>query len=517
MSLGHAYAMALNGSSGTVVEIEVDLAAGLPGVNLIGLPDRSLGEATDRVKSALSNSGFSLPPRKLTVNLSPASLPKHGSGFDLAISLSCLAASGIVPRGALQSLVVVGELALDGRLRPTPGVLAAAVFAKKAGFTRVMVPSANRAEAELVPEIDVLGVDTLAQAAALLGAKTTQQSTQVHLPATAQVDNSQTAAATAFEEPDLADVYGQPEAIRALTVAAVGGHHIFMKGPPGVGKTMLASRLPTILPRLSIEQALDVACIRSLSGVAIGPDLPVCPPFEAPHHTVTTAAMVGGGSGALKPGVAARANSGVLFLDEATEFSQQVLDTLRQPLESGELSIQRAQQSAHFAARFQLVMAANPCPCGNYNSPELACECTPMVRRRYSARISGPLRDRIDIQISVAKALPPGISSANGSAETSAATRAKVTAARDIARERWHQLPWRLNAHVPGTLLRSRQWRLPRSVTQVADRALDKGLISMRGFDRVLRVAWSMADLDSNARPTADHVSEAYYLRTGKE
>ena len=512
MPVARTRSVALLGLTGSIVEVEADLSSQLPAFIIIGLPDAALGEARDRVRSAAINAGCPLPSRRLTVNLSPAALPKHGSGFDLAIAIACLAAAGELSTESVDRVVHLGELGLDGRLRPIDGILPAVLAAARAGHDTVMVPTGNATEAALVPGIRVVGVASLLEAAIWHGGAYEERDVET-------VPSSATAATPAEAETeapgDLAEVSGNDDAVEGMLVAAAGGHHVYLLGPPGAGKTMLASRLPGILPDLDADAALEVASIRSLAGMRPASGLSFRPPYEAPHHTATAAAMVGGGSRLIRPGAAARASHGVLFLDEAPEFPSAVLDVLRQPLESGTIAIHRANAVASFPAKFQLVLAANPCPCGNDGTAE--CTCPPIARRRYLGRISGPLLDRVDVQLRVpritlaalrAAGERPGLSSADA--------RVKVIDARAVAAERLRGTPWRTNAEMPGPWLRGAGGLHPggRAVAAL-DRSLERGGITMRGYDRVLKVAWTLADLDGSAVPRAEHVTRALFFKKG--
>lgn len=509
-----SWAIALEGLGGHAVEVETHVASGLPEFMLIGLPDASLGEAKHRIRAALESVGCRLPPQRVTVNMSPASLRKHGSGFDLAIAASILGATGVIDSLAPSRNAHVGELALTGAVRRVPGVLPSVLAARNAGFETVLVPVANEAEANLVTGVRIVPIASIHELALHYGADPL-------LIESPPIDDRPVLAPIATDalsrpEPDLQDVLGQEDAVRALMVAAAGGHHLYMVGPPGSGKTMLAERLPGILPDLDASEATEVAALRSLRGLEIPRELSLRPPFQAPHHTASAVALIGGGSGVIQPGALSLASNGVLFLDEAPEFPRHVLDSLRQPLESGEITIHRARSSASFPARTQLVLAANPCPCGNAGAADLECQCTPNAQRRYLARLSGPLLDRVDVQLRVEKAGIAAIKmqadGVTGSIGTAAAA-AKVREARDRSRRRLASLRLTRNAEVSASSLRDARFRPEPGAADILDSALARGHISMRGYARVQRVAWTIADLDGRDRPNASQVAEALYYR----
>ncbi len=493
----------LLGVTGHVVEVEADLAPGLPAVVISGLPDTALHEARDRVRAAVVNSGQRWPNRRITLNLLPATMPKFGSAFDLAIAVALLGGSGELPLLPLERVVVLGELGLDGTVRPVRGVLPMVAAAARAGLERVIVPVDNAAEAAVVPGVRVRAVDTLHRLVEFVRDGTPL----IEPPAPAPTEGP--------GGPDLAEVAGQALGRRALEVAAAGGHHLALFGPPGAGKTMLAERLPSILPELDDDAALEVTALHSVAGLLpAGGRLLRRPPFQAPHHTATVASLVGGGSGLARPGAVSLAHRGVLFLDEAPEFGRGALEALRQPLEHGRVQLARSRGGTEYPARTQLVLAANPCPCAR-PAGDTYCECSPLARRRYLGRLSGPLLDRIDVQVTLPPLRAAELMEATATGEPSAAVAARVAAARRAAADRWAGDGWRVNAEVPGHRLRHPPWRLPERDTRELRGRLDSGSLSARGFDRVVRMAWTIADLDGRDRPQADDVREAIQLRMG--
>ena len=520
MSLARAHGVVITGVDAHVVEVEAHLSSGLPGMSIVGLADTAVGEARDRVRAAVLNSGARWPQSRITVGLSPASLHKRGSSLDLAIASAILAADGQVPAAGLADTILFAELGLDGRLRPVRGAVVAAVAAVRAGRDRVVVAPANEAEAGVVPGVRAVGMATLRQWGRLLTGlpeedePATEPAGRTPVAALPPGPGRSTAGPAVPEHVsiDLADVRGQPEAVAALEVAAVGGHHVSMVGRPGVGKTMLAQRLPTILPDLDDDDALTVTAIRSV--VADVPGLVRRPPFQAPHHTATVAALVGGGRGGQPyPGAVTLAHGGVLFLDEAAEFGSACLEALRQPLEAGVVCIARAGFTAQLPARFQLVLAANPCPCGMGDGTGPACTCRSLDRRRYLARLSGPLMDRIDVRLALAA---PGraIWSLSQVGETSAAVRERVVGAREraVARALGIGLPPLLTGSYPGALLRGPLAPAPEAA-ELLSAAVASGRLSARGADRAIRVAWSLADLAGTSRPGVPEVGRALTLR----
>jgi magnesium chelatase family protein len=488
------------------VHVEVFVSRGLPRFTMVGLPDASVRESRDRVRAAIRNAGFEFPPHRVTVNLAPADLRKAGSSLDLPIALGILAASGVVRRRHIPELVILGELALDGGIHPTRGALPIAASARRLGLSGILLPKANAVEAAVVEGLGVFPVDSLVEAVEAIN----------HPERAVQQVPPPPAAHAPAASADFEDVHGQALARRALEIAAAGGHNLLMVGSPGAGKTMMARRLAGILPPLTFDEALEVTAIHSVAGLLLpNSGLVTERPFRAPHHTISDAALVGGGS-IPRPGEISLAHRGVLFLDETPEFGRRVLEVLRQPLEEGCARIARAARTVVFPARFMLVAAMNPCPCGFLGDPVRVCRCKPSQIEGYSGRISGPLRDRIDLVVQVAP-VPPATLTDAAPGEATASVRARVCQARARQAAR---LGLRaddagdasLNARLEGRLLRQHARPDAAGLRLLEDAATRFGL-SARGHDRVLRVSRTIADLASADGVTRPHVAEALQFR----
>ncbi|WP_313675053.1 YifB family Mg chelatase-like AAA ATPase [Mycolicibacterium sp.] len=497
MALGRAFSVAVRGVDGQIVEIEADITGGLPGVHLVGLPDAALQESRDRVRAAITNCGNSWPMSRLTLALSPATLPKTGSLYDIALACAVLSAGRRKPWHRLEKTVLLGELALDGRVRPVHGVLPAVLAAKSQGWPAVVVPVGNLAEASLVDGVEVFGVGTLRQLQKWLDTGTGLAG-RVSTPAPDDVPAA-----------DLCEVVGQTQARFAVEVAAAGAHHLMLTGPPGVGKTMLAQRLPGLLPDLTDSEALEVTAIHSVAGL-LSARVPLItrPPFIAPHHSSSAPALVGGGSGLAKPGAISKAHRGVLFLDECAEIRLSVLEALRTPLEDGEIRLARRDGVVCYPARFQLILSANPCPCAPADPRD--CVCRPTEKRRYLGKLSGPLLDRVDLRVQMHTVRAGALTSEQS--ESSADVRARVAQARAAAAERWRPHGFITNAEVTGAVLRQ-GFRPGAAAMAPLKAALDRGLISIRGVHRSMRVAWTLADLAGRTSPVLDDVSVALSFR----
>ena len=502
------------------VIVEVDVSFGLPVFTMVGLPDASVRESRDRVRTAIRNSGFEFPGHRITVNLAPADIRKAGASYDLPIALGVLAASGVIEPRLIDGVVLLGELSLDGTIQPIRGVLPVAVAAKREGKVAILLPRANAPEASVVEGLKVLPVDSLVEAVEALnggaglkdgpGLKASTPAAVVVVPI---FSSAHGLAPSSHPEPDFADVIGQGMAKRALEIAAAGGHNVLLIGAPGGGKTMMARRLAGILPALEFDEALDCTSVHSVAGtLPPGTALMHHRPFRAPHHTISEVAMVGGGS-IPRPGEISLAHNGVLFLDELPEFDRRVLEVLRQPLEEGRVTIARSARTSSFPARFMLVAAMNPCPCGFLGDRRRACRCSDPQILRYASRISGPLRDRIDLVVEV-----PAIGSSvrdncpANDREVSAVIRARVMEARKRQQARFGDASQRLNRQLEGGELNA-YCHLDAGSTHILEAAIQRFCLSARGCDRVLRVSRTIADLSNSQSIATEHVAEALQYR----
>ncbi len=502
--LAKVLSSAVIGIDAFLVEVEVDITSGLPTFTTVGLPEASVKESKERVKSAINNSGYTFPDDRITVNLAPANIKKEGTGFDLPIALGILTATQIIPQKIISKYLVLGELSLDGRIKPVKGSLPMALAAKDAGYEGIIVPNDNGREASVVAGITVLPVKTLSQLVGFFRGFTKIKPERADI---SDIFNGR----KNFEV-DFSEVKGQEHVKRSLEVSAAGGHNLIMIGPPGSGKTMLAKRVPTILPPITFEEAIETTKIFSVIGMLPKDEALITKrPFRSPHHTISDAGLIGGGH-IPRPGEVSLAHNGVLFLDELSEFKKHVLEVLRQPLEDLRVTISRAALTLTYPSSFMLIAAMNPCPCGYFSDPKHECRCTYPQIHRYRSKISGPLMDRIDIHVEV-PAVPYKDLMAQSNAESSEIVRSRVAAARERQFERFKRTKIHCNAQMINRHIK-KHCKIDSASADILEAAIDKLGLSARAYNRILKIARTIADLDGASDITVEHISEAVQYRS---